>query len=60
VRLIELDNVFTPRGRYRRSMRIDGKLVRVRQRDGVHLSTPGAELAARVVVRALRRDRMLR
>jgi hypothetical protein len=60
VRLIELDKVFTPGGLYRKSMRIDGKLVRVRQRDGVHLSAPGAKLAARVVVAALRRDRMLR
>jgi lysophospholipase L1-like esterase len=60
VRLIELDKVFTPGGLYRKSMRIDGKLVRVRQRDGVHLSTRGAKLAARVVVAALRRDQMLR
>jgi hypothetical protein len=60
VRLIELDNVFTPGGRYRDSMMIDGKLVRVRQRDGVHLSTAGAKLAARVVVAALHSDRMLR
>jgi len=59
VRLIELDEVFTPGGRYRKSMRIDGRRVRVRQRDGVHLSTTGAELAARLVVGALRRDRML-
>jgi hypothetical protein len=60
VRLIELDDVFTPGGHYRKSMRIHGKLVPVRQGDGVHLSTPGAELAAKVVVAALRRDRMLR
>jgi hypothetical protein len=60
VRLIELDRFFTPGGRYRNSMRIDGKLVRVRQRDGVHLNTTGAALAARLVVAALRRDRMLR
>ena len=60
VRLIELDEVFTPGGRYRKSMRIDGKRVRVRQSDGVHLNTTGAELAARLVVRAIKRDRMLR
>ena len=60
VRLIELDNVFTPGGRYRDSMEIDGKRVRVRQRDGVHLNATGAALTARLVVGALRRDRMLR
>jgi hypothetical protein len=59
VRLVELDEVFTPGGRYRKSMRIDGKRVRVRQSDGVHLNTTGAELAARLVVSALRRDHML-
>ncbi len=60
VRLIELDELFTPGGRYRDAIKIDGRRVRVRQRDGVHLNTTGAELAARVVIGALRRDRMLR
>lgn len=60
VRLIELDEVFTPGGRYRSTMRIDGKRVRVRQSDGVHLNTAGAKLAARLVVGAIRGDRMLR
>jgi hypothetical protein len=59
VRLIELDEVFTPGGRYRKSMRIGGKRVRVRQSDGVHLNTTGAKLAARLVVEAIRHDRML-
>jgi lysophospholipase L1-like esterase len=60
VRLIDLEAVFTPGGRYRSSMRIDGKRVRVRQSDGVHLNTAGASLAATLVIRALRGDRMLR
>jgi lysophospholipase L1-like esterase len=59
VRLIELDKVFTPGGRFRRSMKIGGKRVRVRQSDGVHLNATGAALAARLVVAAIRRDRML-
>jgi hypothetical protein len=59
VELIELDEVFTPGGRFRKSMRIGGRLVRVRQSDGVHLNTNGAALAARLVVAAIRRDRML-
>jgi hypothetical protein len=60
VRLIQLDRVFTPGGRYRASMKIDGRRVRVRQSDGIHLNTAGAALAAKLVVTALRQDRMLR
>jgi len=60
VELIDLNEVFTPGGRYRTSMRIGGRVVRVRQRDGVHLNTTGAALAAKLVVAAIRRDRMLR
>jgi lysophospholipase L1-like esterase len=59
VRIVELDRVFTPRGRYRASMRVGGKRVRVRQRDGIHLSTAGAALAAELVAQAVRQDRML-
>jgi lysophospholipase L1-like esterase len=59
VRLIELDEVFTPGGRYRSSMKVGGKRVRVRQRDGIHLNATGAALAARLVIEAVRRDRML-
>jgi hypothetical protein len=32
----------------------------VRQDDGVHLNTTGASLAATLVIRAMRRDRILR
>jgi lysophospholipase L1-like esterase len=60
VRLIDLARVFTPGGRYRDSMEIGGKVVRVRQGDGVHLNTTGASLAASLVIRALRSDRILR
>jgi lysophospholipase L1-like esterase len=59
VQVIALDKVFTPGGRYRSSMRIGHKRVRVRQRDGIHLNTRGASLAANLVIRALRKDRML-
>jgi lysophospholipase L1-like esterase len=59
VRLVDLVEVFTPGGRYRDSMEVDGKLVRVRQSDGVHLNTTGASLAASIVIRALRRDHLL-
>jgi lysophospholipase L1-like esterase len=59
VRLIDLPRVFTPGGRYRDSMKVGGEVVRVRQDDGVHLNTTGASLAADIVIRALRGDRML-
>jgi lysophospholipase L1-like esterase len=60
VRVIDLARVFTPGGRYRDSMEIGGKTVPVRQADGVHLNRAGASLAATLVIRALRRDRILR
>jgi hypothetical protein len=60
VRLIDLARVFTPGGRYRDSMEIGGKTVPVRQADGIHLNRAGASLAATLVIRALRRDRILR
>jgi lysophospholipase L1-like esterase len=60
VRLIRLDRYFTPGGRYRDSMRIGGRTARVRQDDGVHLSTAGASAAAQLVIRALRRERIVR
>jgi lysophospholipase L1-like esterase len=60
VRLIHLEKVFTPGGRYRASMRVHGRRVRVRQGDGIHLNTAGASLAASIVERAMKRDRVLR
>jgi hypothetical protein len=60
VRLIDLVEVFTPGWRYRDSMPVGGRTVRVRQDDGVHLNTTGASLAATLVIRAMRRDRILR
>ena len=60
VRLIRLDRYFTPGGRYRDAMRIGGRTVRVRQADGVHLSTAGASAAAQLIIRTLRRERIVR
>ena len=58
-RLVRLDRFFTPGGVYRDTMTIGGRSVRVRQRDGVHLSSAGAAAAARLVVRTLRRERIV-
>jgi lysophospholipase L1-like esterase len=60
VRVIDLVEVFTPGGRYRDSMPVGGRLQRVRQGDGVHLNTTGASVAAKVIIRTLRRERILR
>ena len=60
VAVIDLVDVFTPGGRYRDSMRVGDRVVRVRQGDRVHLNTTGASLAASVIIRTLRRERILR
>jgi hypothetical protein len=55
-RLVDIAAVLTPGYRYRRRMRLDGKRVKVRERDGVHLNRNGATLALRKIRRALRAD----
>ena len=60
VRIVDLVEVFTPGGRYRDSIEVGGKRVRVRQGDGVHLNTAGASIAANIVLRVLRAERILR
>ena len=60
VRVIDFARVFTPGGRFRESMRVHGRITRVRQGDGVHLNTAGASVAASVLIRALRGERILR
>lgn len=59
VRLVHLNKVFTPRGRYRRDIRYRGRRVRARQADGIHLSSAGASIAASIVVGQMRADRIL-
>jgi lysophospholipase L1-like esterase len=56
VRVLDLASVFTPGGRYRVSMPVDGRDTNVRKPDGVHHSDAGAEVAADLVQRALDRD----
>jgi hypothetical protein len=58
VRLIALNKVFTPRGRYRQFIRYGGRRVNARQRDGVHLSPAGADIAAAIVARRMRADKL--
>jgi hypothetical protein len=58
-RRIDLDAVFTPRGRYRRTMTWLGRRVVVRERDGVHLTVAGSWIAALAVRSRLQRDGVL-
>jgi hypothetical protein len=56
VRIVELEELFTPDGRYRDSMPVDGEERLVRDGDGIHLNDPGAEVAADQVLEALGAD----
>ena len=53
---IDLTRVFTPGGRYRPTMTIDGERRLVRRPDGIHLNDTGADLAADLVLQSIRRD----
>jgi lysophospholipase L1-like esterase len=59
VRIVDLVEVFSPGGRYRTWIRVGDREVGVRQSDGVHLSDQGASIAANVVIRTLREERIL-
>jgi hypothetical protein len=53
--VIAADHIFTPGGRYRDTMRSRGRVRRVREQDGAHLSLAGARIAADAVIAALER-----
>ena len=48
--------MFTPGGRYRDAMDVDGRQRIVREPDGIHLSDEGASVALGPVLAALRAD----
>lgn len=56
VRVLDMAETFTPGGRYRDAMVVDGEERIVREPDGIHLSREGAELAAEIVRGAVERD----
>lgn len=60
VRVLDLAALFTPDGRYRVSMPVDGHDAVVRKPDGIHLNPAGAALAADLVERDLRADFLIR
>jgi len=54
--VLSMDSVFTPGGRFRNSMAVDGRETLVRDADGIHLSLQGAAIAAGLVADALLAD----
>jgi hypothetical protein len=56
VRIIDMTGLFTPGGRYRAAMPVNGRRELVRQADGVHLNDAGATVALGPVLAALRAD----
>ena len=54
VSVLRLDEVFTPGG-FRETMPYRGRVVDVREEDGIHLNITGQVIAARIVAAALRR-----
>ena len=53
VRVLRMDTLFSPNG-FRETMRYRGAVVRVREKDGIHLNVLGTKIAARVVAAAMR------
>jgi len=56
VRILDMAQVFTPAGRFRAAMVVNGKGTVVRESDGIHLNDAGAKLAAGLVESRLKAD----
>lgn len=56
VRVLDMEAIFTPGGRYRDAMDVEGRRQIVREPDGIHLNGRGAQIAADAVLEAVRRD----
>lgn len=56
VRVLDMDALFTPGGRYRDAMDVGGRQEIVREPDGIHLNDTGARVARDAVLAALRAD----
>jgi lysophospholipase L1-like esterase len=59
VRLVDLNPVFSPHGRFQASITWHGRTRVVRQADGVHLNVAGASIAATIIMRAMRHDGLI-
>jgi len=56
VRVLDMPAIFTPDGKYRDAISVDGKQKLVRRPDGIHLNDDGAEIAADAVMKNLEQD----
>ncbi len=56
VRVLDMDAVFTPGGKYRAAMPVGGRSTIVREPDGIHLNEAGAGIAADIVLARLKAD----
>ena len=56
VRVLDMTELFTPGGKYRDAMTVDGRRRIVRESDGIHLNGTGAGLAAEQVIDAVHGD----
>lgn len=56
VRVLDMGELFTPGGRYRDAIEVDGSSTIVRESDGIHLNEAGSEVAADAVEAALAED----
>ncbi len=56
VRVLDMTDVFTPGGRYRAAMPVNGRETLVREPDGIHLNEAGARVALDIVLERLRAD----
>jgi hypothetical protein len=56
VRVLDMNAIFTPGGRYRAAMPVGGRDRIVRKPDGIHLNDEGSRIAADAVMAAIRRD----
>ncbi len=56
VRVLDMNEVFTPGGRYRAAMPVDGQETLVRRQDGIHLNDAGAGVALEIVLARIRAD----
>ena len=54
--MLDMSALFTPGGKYRASMPVDGRSTIVREPDGIHLNEAGAKLAADLVIARLKAD----
>ena len=60
VHVIDMRRTFTPHNRFQQRACYRGRCFDARQPDGVHLSLPGSRVAADIIARRLRADRVIR